>query len=719
MGTRVGYSQIFNRLCHMVALSKDGKTRAAIDNLVVTVLAIDGKLIASTTAEITEAINVYFGLSLSEGLVQPSVDSNLSAGRIVRDAGSGLLLLAPQPRVEIEARVAEATALEAFVRDEWLAELAQGSRAVPSAWGDQLWACLRAYMARAFQRHGVQTVLLLNPATPVTDDDKENLSTHLGTAICQTCKGVPPDIAAEAVRRFFATVTSSRARYVTQLLDGTFTFFALSADEATAAYLRGAVSTLNLFLDTNFILGILDIRPNPLNDVSQELVKFIATNDLPYRLCYHDETLLELQRSIDTIGNRLRGHKWSQALSRAAVKTGQLIGLEARYHEKNAEAPLDPEIYLSQYRHIAELLSEHGIEKYAVGAVEASQANVRQLVDEYRKYLRRHRPLSPKPVAAMNHDMAVWAAVKGLRHEGNSVLDCGAFFLTVDYYLYSFDWQRLRDRDALGVTVLPNQFLQLLRPFVPCTDDFDRRFVETFAIPEFRVSGGDYTETRSKVLSYLTTYSDVSERTAVRILANELTIQQLGGVDEHSEHFKALVDSAIAADNERLAELNEALANDVRLALERVTEVEKLFTQRDQQLRQRDGEKRSAETMAKDSQRTADEAWELIGQIKAELTSERDARQRAEKERDRNASLLRLGVGLLVAMLGTFVVVVLPGLIQWPWLDEHPNRLGLRGGAMMVVVGGATAIVGWKRWQGWVLVLVTGGFSVLFQVLGK
>ena len=80
----------------------------------------------------------------------------------------------------------------------------------------------------------------------------------------------------------------------------------------------------------------------------------IKSHQLPFKLYYHEETLLELRRVIGKVSDRVKGRHWTQALSRAAVQTGMLTGLERKYHELNADSITDPGVYFSKYEHIEE-----------------------------------------------------------------------------------------------------------------------------------------------------------------------------------------------------------------------------------------------------------------------------------------------------------------------------------------------------------------------------
>jgi hypothetical protein len=161
--------QVFNRLCHLAALSKEGKLKSAVDNLVLTIFAINKDLKPKGASEVAQAIsNGYNGLSLKEDAIQSSLDSHLSGGRLTRNRSTKTLELPPQVRVEIESEITSANELERRVRDEWSNSLdSKGS--FTGAVKNQLWNALSAYMATSFKRHGAETVLLLDPSHPVNE----------------------------------------------------------------------------------------------------------------------------------------------------------------------------------------------------------------------------------------------------------------------------------------------------------------------------------------------------------------------------------------------------------------------------------------------------------------------------------------------------------------------------------------------------------------------
>ncbi len=117
------YSSVFNRLCHLAALSKEGKTRAAIDNILMTVLAINRTDPVSTSAHLAEQIEGYFGLTFNVNTLQASIDRNLSNGSLVRDRETKTLALNPHLKADIEERIHAAEELERSVRAEWFSSI--------------------------------------------------------------------------------------------------------------------------------------------------------------------------------------------------------------------------------------------------------------------------------------------------------------------------------------------------------------------------------------------------------------------------------------------------------------------------------------------------------------------------------------------------------------------------------------------------------------------
>ena len=83
------------------------------------------------------------------------------------------------------------------------------------------------------------------------------------------------------------------------------------------------LNPLILFLDTNFLFGLLNLHVNPQVDVSAELCDSILKFHLPFKLRYHDATTREMTNTLFYFGGELRRQKWPQNISRAAANWGE------------------------------------------------------------------------------------------------------------------------------------------------------------------------------------------------------------------------------------------------------------------------------------------------------------------------------------------------------------------------------------------------------------
>jgi hypothetical protein len=708
------YTRVFSHLCHIAAINKDGKTDQCMDNLILNLFIIDESFAPHSYEEVIEAIIVYFDLHLGLTEVQNSLGRLLTIGSLTFDNTNNILKISLHAKADVSEKISKAAQLEIIVRDQWVSSLYIILENAPSTTKDKLWNALRIYMGKAFKRHGVETIQLLNNIHLDIDPELNTLSSYLEEAILELDGYLPANIAAECIRTFFKTVTPERTKYIAQLLDSTFSYFGLANDKETTEYLNQAISPLSLFLDTNFIFGILDLHVNPLVDVSKELLDVIKVNQLPFKLYYHEETLAEINRTIDSIGHRLKSQRWQQSISRAVIKNGQLGGVEQRYHEINAKTPLDPDIFLLKYEAITDLLDEFGFEIYRDPLLddEREMSVKGELVAEYQHFMEIRRHRRPKPYAALNHDMGVWRTIYRMRRAGASVLNAGALFLTADFYLYAFDRQLLREDGGLGIVVLPNQFLQLLRPFIQSDEDFDLRFVETFAIPEFRTIGSDYSATISKVVSFLNTFKDIGEETASRILANSILIDHLRGTDEDSPDFKESIENALAQDNEYLIEEKEALIAEKKMAKQHITELEGKL-------------KQSEETMeavmerAQDSEIKERQAKQALENMDKILNAERESKKAISERLRKHQKAIRIISGGVVGLLGLILIISANYIISWPWLVSHPNQLGLLGSALIIDFGISWTIIDPKHLRYSLGVVTIGALLVLVKLLGR
>jgi hypothetical protein len=715
------YSRLFRNLAHMVALSKEEKVAGVVDNLVVTAVCIDPADRIASTEQIVEIIDAYFGLRFVNHDIESAIGRAVGHGRLLRGP-NGRIVPSAAAQAEISERIQRAHQLENDVREEWLGSIVGYDSQRDSVKDNELWECLRSYMAQAFRRHGAETILLLNPTGALSVEDDRSLTFYQKEAYKTCCHRVSEDLASSSIRSFFTATSAARSRYIAQLLDGTFSFYAVCVDETTSTYLKTAIKPVAIFLDTNFMFGLLRLHNNPLNQVSEELVEAIQRHEFPFKLYYHERTLEEFQAALNRIRHRLLGYHWTQNLSRAATRTRDLTTIEQQYHEANARRPIDAGVFLTKYEHVEQILFDKGFSIYrepdlAPAQKENWETEMASLIEKYNMFLVDRLGLDKaKGYRTIEHDMTVWHCVKRQRRSGTSALEIGALFLTADHNLFAFDWQRLRTPNAPGHVILPNQLLQLLRPFLVVSTEFDKKFAATFAIPEFRTAVTDYGATMSKVLGYLATFADVSEETATRILANEVLLGRLRDLKTNSAEFREVVDSTLAKDNKELLQENQRLLEQAQSSKSarqdaegQVQTREQLIARQQQLLQEKESlARRQREELDATTRQleTANEARSVeearASKLEEELTSTRRTLQQ-ETERRRSAQLrFRTAVACIFWIFG--IVALVASSLYVPWLAQHTRKIGVLVCGGLMISGVAWAIYECDRTRRWIAI---------------
>jgi hypothetical protein len=654
-----------------------------------------------------QALNDLFGLAIPKYEISYAVD-RLLADESLHRSEIGHFLLSKKIAEEIQSSIEQAHMLESQVRSNWEAEIASS---YPRLSFNLAWESLRNYLARAFQRHGMQTIALLDPVVENQNHYLDSLSELLEQAI--GC--FPPDTHQDlknAVTGFLATSGdyNERASYISQLADGAFNYFSLTIDYDIAEQFRKNLSPLTIFLDTNFLFGILDLDVNPQVAVSNELLNVIKKFGFPFRLVHHEKTEEELLSSIAHYEDLLKSRHWSQDISRAASSSRFLSGVEKKYHKQFAETGVDAATFFRPYKHADVILEERAIEKF-IPENERLEERA-ELINEYMKFLKeRGREKSYKLI---DHDMTVLDLTRQLRSECKSTLEAGALFLTRDYFLYRFDWESSISTGKLPCTVLPNLFWQILRPYVPSDVDFSRSFAETFAIPEFRTIGSGANEAGSKMLNILASYKNFPEETAARMLSNDLLIDQLRKA-ESDQVFQELIESAIVEENAELAEEKALLAE--QLAKER-NDKARVAEQLEISALQLERELTKTTTeLQRFKQKDAENSAKVM-EIKTDLESEKRLRIKSEEQEYRYKTI----VMVILALLSSIIIIL--GFeftiyrIPWDWLINHPNSYGIQASIDFFILLGSLGMFlpKYRKWF-WIGAAIPVGLGLL-QLLG-
>lgn len=711
------FSLAFKQMASFVAIAKTKVETNVLDELIKQCYVILPNEPLNTPEEVKAAIGTVFGLQINFKDIAIAFARLKKDGHLHELAG-GQFGLKQETVKTLGDRITGARELELRVRVEWVAEVMNKS---PQLDKDKLWSILQQYLSMAFRRHGILAVELLDPDVKITQDTTGSLSAALNKAISKHFSGEDAVQTREAMEAFFISVGSnrSRAEYISSLADAAFNYYSLAVAPEVSERLRGSLSKLTLFLDTNFLFGLLKLHVNSQVDVSAELVHSIRRFQLPFRLRYHEATVREVGNTLHHFKESLSKKNWNQSISRAIVSSGALSGVEFGYHSRNAEANVTVDDFFAPFEHWRILLKDTSIDVYNVTSNADQLLNRATLEAEYTAYLKSLN--KEKPTDAIQHDMAVLETVRSLRSKAKSTLEAGSLFVTCDYHLFKFDFEQSRASHMPHSTVLPSLLWQILRPFVSDHAEFDKAFAETFALPEFSLTRGGAKKAAARMASILAGYRDIPEETATKMLTNDALIAELQ-TKRTDKEFEETVESALAKENAELSEERAALERQLegeRLEKERIAkeaqatikvhettiaDQDRSLAAQQEVIRSREKtieelavartakEKAANDAMARasKSEQDLDKVQRVAADLERDLATERS---RAE----RNAKRTGIFVGSLAVLVFELLMC---RVYPCRWILHHPNSYGLQVGFSAMIFFGVVGawVKSWRKW---------------------
>ena len=486
-----------------------------------------------------------------------NLDKLLRSGEIIKDPISKRFHVTQLIANKLKQRLEVANLLTISVRERWFEELKIYMPEFTLEKLNILWDCLCEYLSNVFEQHGIQTLQFLNPNLKINDDDQKNLDGIIESIIKKNSCPFAREVLSTSINQFITGADESRTNYLSQLADSTFTSFALTADAETVNFLNQRFRRLQLFLDTNFIFGVLDLHKNSEDASAREILEEVKRNRLPFVLTYHPETLSEFKRAFDARAMYIRASRWTRESSRVAIAVDGLSPLERLYHEQNIENEIDSSIFLDKYEHVDLILKDLGLTEFVPQRVTSDDefVNIESDVEKYQAFYDSIKNRKIKTFLSFKHDIVVIREVRSLNPKKTKFLESNAFFISSDFVLAKFEKKHFKRNWEINYVVSPSIFLQLIRPFIENDYSSNKRFIDTFSIPEFRSFEIDYSTTRSKALQILNdNYHDTSFETKVKILRDQVLLSKLEKVNEDHEKQLLIVENQISIENKILAQ---------------------------------------------------------------------------------------------------------------------------------------------------------------------
>lgn len=458
--TQIDYKKVFSKLSHIKALSHDQKFDEIVQNLITHVLNQTSGVNPKNEREVASRINEIYGISIRTYVILSNLDKLLSSSEITRDPKSKQYHVTQVVSNKLKQRIEEANQLENKVKERWFEELKIHLPDVTPENLNVLWNCLKSYLCAVFEQHGIQTLHFLNPNAKINDDDQKGLIGIIENILKENNKPFTKEILSASINLFITNADETRTSYISQLADSTFTCFALTSDAETVNFLNQRYNNIQLFLDTNFIFGILDLHKNSEDASAREILEEVKKNRLPFRLAYHPETLSEFKRAFDARALHVRASKWTRETSRVALAVDGLSPLEELFHKQNIDNEVDPSVFLDKYDHVDLILKDLGLIEFIPLRPTSDDefVEIESDVEKYQVFYDSIPNRKFKSYLGFKHDVVVLREVRSLNPKKTKFLESNAFFISSDYILAKFEKKHFKRNWEINYVVSPSVF---------------------------------------------------------------------------------------------------------------------------------------------------------------------------------------------------------------------------------------------------------------------
>lgn len=374
-------------------------------------------------------------------------------------------------------------------------------------------------------------------------------------------------------------------KYILKRLNEYFFIEATNLDEATIQEIYDNSNTqanLKIFVDTNFLLTLLDLHDNPSNEATTALIELLQEikNKVSVKFYLLPNTISEFQNLILKFKDYIKRIRPTLAYAAAVEESTEFSGIMKRYFEKCNEKQmvLDTDEYFEPfinsfsvyYRKKGLELQNENVTKYindqrvVDDVLQQTEYRFNKLKAEKLKGLSEIEIqfVKDRIYDRFNHDCQIWHIVKDKRPQYvDSPKDIIYWILTLDFSFLVYDKykQSMDPAHKISLCLHPNELISMLQFWVPRSEKFEKAIMGSLRLPFlFKEIDSESERISIEILRTLSQYDDhdsYSKELVTEILTNKALRQKIkpsNSVGKNAELIKEEVFRKLDEANKKL-----------------------------------------------------------------------------------------------------------------------------------------------------------------------
>ena len=430
------------------------------------------------------------------------------------------------------------------------------------------------------------------------------------------------EIARREFFQFFENAKGDRRTIIVDRLNAAFFFHLLSIDPAASQLVRRRFTDKMLYLDTNVLFRLLGLQGPTL---AYPAVTLLSTAEaLGARVLVAQQTVREFHSSLKHQMTRLRATPVTRDTYQRIVAenpSDEWDFMAAYYRLYNSGQVSGLDEFERRFSQLKAYLEDWGVEIDEEAVLSDEQAHSDDFLD--RRSALNDWTDGRKAGNPLDHDTFLPLYVRSLRGTSTeNPSELREWFLTFDARLTPFEIKHTISHGETPTCMRVEDWLQVVRPFLPRTDDYERAFVAMLSEPLLyrRTSGPAGFPHIVEALHRLEKYEELPVPVVTAMIADDAFMRHLKEATTAEEEAK-VVEVAARRATRKVAEENEALQEKIKSQENRIAALEQ----------------RSIEVAEQATAATERADAERVARLRAEEASEKALRQ-VQEERTRRES---------------------------------------------------------------------------------
>lgn len=549
-------------LVHHVKLNESGWWEKSIQNIIISTFGVN-KNLPQSESDIFKNLKSELNGSFDKNRISTQIE-NLKSKKQIISAFDDLFILSDEVYSEFQASFVKQKEIE-FEAEKRFNEICY--KFYPETSAKKLWDDLNQFLIIPLIREiGAKTYELISGKDTISIEQYGQFQKFVNRY------NGNKSLVHALLLNYFDFKNINVKNYILHQLNAYF--FIESANLNTSAVeeiyaLSKSQVNLKIFVDTNFLLTLLDLHDNPSNEAAFSLIELIneIKNKVKVKFYVLPVTIFEFQNLIKRFKDYLKRTKPSLNQAIAAENTDNFSGIIKRYfqkcHEKqtmlNIDDYFDP--YLDNFtvniRKKGLEIQQDNMQNYSTDQRVVDdlleQVEYRfernDKADRYKGLSNEEKEINKKKIYdKFNHDCQLWHYVKDKRPTYiDSPKDVKNWILTLDFSFLEYDkFKQYNDVNTkISVCLHPNEFISMLQFWIPRTEKFENAILGNFRLPFlFREIDGDSEKISMEILRAMSQYEDsekFNSELVTEILTNKALRQKIkvsNTIEENAELIK-------------------------------------------------------------------------------------------------------------------------------------------------------------------------------------